>query len=234
MTTFFTLIARGVSTTVPVAGGRVTPAGGVAPATAMVTAPVAEADGSVPTTATVTTPVAEADRFVPTSWHSGLGGEAGGLQKDNVSMQQYRYMTTMQEIHTWRTPLLVLSVCAQPDDPAGPKAEFQSTPRRVRGSCPFLPPPRLPFPPGGSRLQWTRCRAESRPLENSSLRLWRWGEGGPVEGCRVVEGSSGTILCVPAEGFQLAVAEQQNLFSTKSSRILTGFGGFCAEHSCRT
>jgi hypothetical protein len=116
-------------------------------------------------------------------------------------MQQYRYMTTRQEIHTWRTPLLVLSVCAQPDDPAGSKAEFWSTPRMVRGSCPFSPPPRLPFLPGGFHLQWTRCRAEPRLLEPSSLRLRCWGEGGPVEGCRVVEGSSCTILCVHAEGF---------------------------------
>jgi hypothetical protein len=143
-------------------------------------------------------------------------------------------MTIRQQIHTWRTPLLALSVCAQPDDPAGPKAEFRSTPRRVRGSCPFSPPPQLPFLPGGSRLQWTHCRAESRPLKPSSLRLRHWGEGGPVEGCRVVEGTSGTILCVPAEGFQLAVAKQQNLFSTKSSQILTDFGGFCAENSCGT
>jgi hypothetical protein len=107
MTAFFTLIAHGVSTTVPIAGGGVTPAGGTVPTTAMVTAPVAEAngsapvaevdgstpfteaDGSVPTTATVTAPVAEADGSVPSSWRSGLGGEVGGLQKDNVSVQQY-------------------------------------------------------------------------------------------------------------------------------------------------
>jgi hypothetical protein len=49
MTAFFTLRARGVSTTVLVAGGGVTSAGGAVPATALVTAPVAEADGSVPT-----------------------------------------------------------------------------------------------------------------------------------------------------------------------------------------
>jgi hypothetical protein len=39
------------------------------------------------------------------------------------------------------------------------------------------------------------------------------GGGGPVEGCRVAEGSFGTTLCAPTEGFQLAVAEH-NLFST--------------------
>jgi hypothetical protein len=75
MTAFFTLTARGVSTTVLVAGGGVTPAGGAVPAMAMVTAPAAEADGSV-----------------PTSSRSG-SGEAGGLQMDTVSVQQYRYLT---------------------------------------------------------------------------------------------------------------------------------------------
>jgi hypothetical protein len=79
MTAFLTLRARGVSTTVLVAGGGVTPAGGAVPAMAMVTAPVAEADGSV-----------------PTSSRSGSGGEAGGLQMVNVSVQQYRYLTIQQ------------------------------------------------------------------------------------------------------------------------------------------
>jgi hypothetical protein len=79
MIAFFTLIARGVSTTALVAGGGVTSAGGAVPATAM-----------------VTNHVAEADRSVPISWRSGSGGEAGGLQKDNVSVQQYRYLTIQQ------------------------------------------------------------------------------------------------------------------------------------------
>jgi hypothetical protein len=96
MTAFFTLRAHGVSTTVLIAGGGVTPAGGAVPATATVTAPVVEADGSVPTTTTVTAPVAEADGFVPTSSRSGSGGEAGGLQMDNVSVQQYLYSTIQQ------------------------------------------------------------------------------------------------------------------------------------------
>jgi hypothetical protein len=104
----------------------------------------------------------------------------------------------------------------------------------VRGICSFLPLLWLPFLPGGSRLQWICCRAEPRLLEPSLLRLWRWGEGGLVEGCRVAVDSSNTTLCVPAEDLQLAVAEQQNLFSTKSSRILTGVGGFCVENSYGT
>jgi hypothetical protein len=79
MIDYFTLKAGSVSTTVLVAGCGVTPAGGAVPTMAMVTAPIAEADGSV-----------------PTSWRSGSGGEVGGLQKDNVSVQQYKYMTTQQ------------------------------------------------------------------------------------------------------------------------------------------
>jgi hypothetical protein len=72
MTAFFTITARGVPTMVLVAAGAVTPASGAVPATAMVTDPVAEAAGSV-----------------PISWHPGSGGEAGGLQTENVSVQQY-------------------------------------------------------------------------------------------------------------------------------------------------
>jgi hypothetical protein len=62
MTSFFTLMARGVPTVVLVVGGGVIPAGGAVPATAMVTDPVAKAAGSV-----------------PISWRPGSGGEAGGL-----------------------------------------------------------------------------------------------------------------------------------------------------------
>jgi hypothetical protein len=87
MTAFVTLIAHGVSTTVPVAGSGVTPAGGAVPAMAMVTAPIAKADGSAP--------VAEADGSIPTSSRSG-SVEADGLQMDTVSMQQYRYLTIQQ------------------------------------------------------------------------------------------------------------------------------------------
>jgi hypothetical protein len=48
MTAFFTLRARGISTTVLVAGGGVTPAGCTVPATVMVTTPAEVVDGSVP------------------------------------------------------------------------------------------------------------------------------------------------------------------------------------------
>jgi hypothetical protein len=78
MTAFFTLIARRVSIVIPIAGGGVTSAGGVVPATATVTAPVAEANGSI-------------------AIYSRPGsGEAGGVQMDTVSMQQYRYLMIQQ------------------------------------------------------------------------------------------------------------------------------------------
>jgi hypothetical protein len=78
-----------------------------------------------------------------------------------------------------------------------------------------------------------RRLAELWMLEPFLLLLWRWEEGGLVGGCQVVVDSSSTTLCVPAEDFQLAVAEKQNLLQ-KSSRILTDFGGFCAENNSGT
>jgi hypothetical protein len=45
-------------------------------------------------------------------------------------------------------------------------------------------------------------------LEPSLLLPQRWEEGSLVGGCRVVVDSSGTTLCIPAEDFQLVVAEQ--------------------------
>jgi hypothetical protein len=142
-------------------------------------------------------------------------------------------MTTRQHVRTWRIRLLVLFVCAQPGDPAGPQVGFRSTPRMVRGSSLYSPPPQLLSPLGGFRLPWTRSQAEPWLLEPSWLRPRRLGGGGPAEGYRVAAGSSGITLCAPADGFQLATVEQ-SLFSTKSSRTLTGFGGFCAVNSCRT
>jgi hypothetical protein len=38
-------------------------------------------------------------------------------------------------------------------------------------------------------------------LKLFSLQTWRWEEGGPVGGYRVVVDNSGTTLCVPAEDF---------------------------------
>jgi hypothetical protein len=49
-------------------------------------------------------------------------------------------------------------------------------------------------------------------LEPFLLLPRHWEEGGLVGGCRAVVDRSGTTLCVPVEDFQLAAAEQQNLF----------------------
>jgi hypothetical protein len=201
MIAFFTLRARGVSTMVLIAGGEVTPAGGVVPATVMVTISVEVVGGSI---------------SIP--WHLGSGGEADGLQKDSISMQQYRYLTVQQGSNFIPGGL---------DYMRFPLAHYPMTLRDQRQSFGQLHgwsggvvPSRLPLGflfHQGLPLSMVLCRAEPRLLELSSLWLRHWGEGGLVEGCRVVEGSSGTTLCVPAEDLQLVVAEQQNLFSTKSS-----------------
>jgi hypothetical protein len=52
--------------------------------------------------------------------------------------------------------------------------------------------------------------------EPSLLQQQRWGGGGLAGGRRVAAGSCGTVLYVPAEGFQLAAAGQ-SLSSTESS-----------------
>jgi hypothetical protein len=82
ITTFFILRARGISTTVLVAGGGVTPAGCEVPATATVTTPAEVVDGSVPAVS-VALPAGTSSpaNSVPiTFWCLGSGGEAEGLQ----------------------------------------------------------------------------------------------------------------------------------------------------------
>jgi hypothetical protein len=64
---FFILKARGISTTVLVAGSGLTPA-----------------DCTVPTTTMVTVPIEVVDGSIPTSWRLGLGEEAEGLQKRHL------------------------------------------------------------------------------------------------------------------------------------------------------
>jgi hypothetical protein len=83
MTAFFTLKTRGISTTILVASGGVTPAGCAVPATAMVTTLAEVVNGSVPAisaassagTSSLVSPVSA------TSWRLGSGEEAEGLQK---------------------------------------------------------------------------------------------------------------------------------------------------------
>jgi hypothetical protein len=82
MTVFFTLRARGISTTVLIAGGGVTPAGCAVPAMAMVTTPAEVVDGSVPAVSAASSAGTSfpASPVSATSWRLGSGEEAG-LQK---------------------------------------------------------------------------------------------------------------------------------------------------------
>jgi hypothetical protein len=83
MTAFFTLRARGISTTVLIAGGGVTPAGCAVPATAMVTTPAEVVDGSVPAVSAASSAGTSflASPVLTTSWRLGSREEAKGLQK---------------------------------------------------------------------------------------------------------------------------------------------------------
>jgi hypothetical protein len=228
MADFFSLRTRGFITTVLVDGGGVTPVDGEVPATATITTPAEVVDGSIPAvSAALPAGTSSPANSVPiTFWRLGSGGEAEGLQ-----IRHCKHATTL--LFDNSTGQDVLYVCVLPDDPEGPMAKLRSTPRMVRGSCSSLPSLRFPSPPGGSRSRLFHCWAELRLLESFSLQPRCWKGGGLVGGCRVVVDSSGTTLCVPAEDLQLVVAEQQNLFQ-KSSRTLTGFGGFCAENNFRT
>jgi hypothetical protein len=82
MIAFFILRACGFSTTVLVAGCRVTPAGCEVPATAMVTILSEVLDGSAPAvSATSSAGTSSPAKSVPvTFWRLGSGGEAEGLQ----------------------------------------------------------------------------------------------------------------------------------------------------------
>jgi hypothetical protein len=83
MTAFFTLRARGVSTTVLIAGGGVTPACCAVPATAMVTTPAEVVNGSIPAVSAASSAGASSlvSPVSATSWRLGSGEEAEGLQK---------------------------------------------------------------------------------------------------------------------------------------------------------
>jgi hypothetical protein len=83
MTAFFTFRACGVSTTVLVAGGGVTPAGGAVPTTAMVTVPLEVVDGSVPAVSAASSAGTSfpASPVSATSWRLGSGEEVERLHK---------------------------------------------------------------------------------------------------------------------------------------------------------
>jgi hypothetical protein len=97
-------------------------------------------------------------------------------------------------------------------------ARLLPTPRMSQKSCPCSSSLLPPSPPGGSRSQLSHRWADHLTIEPSSLQLQRWGAGGPVEGCRIVEGNFGTRQYVPAEDYQLAkVSEQHTVFQVVKS-----------------
>jgi hypothetical protein len=102
MTAFFILKARGISTSVLIAGGGVTPADCAVPATAMVTVPAEVVDGSIPAVSAASSAGTSfpANPVSTTSWRLGSGEEAEGLQKRlhalSISMQQFQYLTIQQ------------------------------------------------------------------------------------------------------------------------------------------
>jgi hypothetical protein len=165
------LFTRKACHDVSVAGGGVSPAGGVVPATAMVTAAVANGPA-------------------PSSSGSVLGEEVEGLQKGHCQRITILMFgnSPKHQINTCKIRLLQLFASAPTDDPAVPKVELRSTPRLARRSCPFSPLLRLLSPPGGSRPPWSRCYAEPGLCEPSLLRQWHWEEvvrPGDVESRRV-------------------------------------------------
>jgi hypothetical protein len=155
MTAFFTRIAR---RGVLVVGGGVTPATRAVPATAMVTA--AEAIGSV-----------------SISGHPGRGGEAGGLQMGNISMQQHWCRTTRPHVHTWRTRLVVLFVCAT-RRPCGTAGRVSANSTDGPGELPLLTSSSVSFsawglPPSVDSLPG-RASATRALLASAAVLRRRW------------------------------------------------------------
>jgi hypothetical protein len=194
MPDFFSLSARGFTTTVLIAGGGVTLAEG------------AGCPSEVPATAMVTTPAEVVD---------GLGVEEEGLQHRQSKQPTHTRLdnSTRRRPHTWWVRLCLLYACVPPDDLEGLMARLLPTPRMIRGSCSCSPSLQLPSPPGVSRFQLSRRWANRQMIEPFLLQLRRWEEGGMVGGCRLVAGNSSTTPCVPAEASQSTeVPEQQKLF----------------------
>jgi hypothetical protein len=137
----------------------------------------------------------------------GRGGRTASGYCQHVTISTFSN-TTKQQASTRKIRFPAPLACALPVDPAAPRAELRSTPWLVQGSCSVSPLLQLPSPPRGSHPLWTRCCAELQLCEPSLLRQRCWGGGGLAGGYRVAVGSYDTVLCAPAEGFQLAVAEQ--------------------------
>jgi hypothetical protein len=182
MPDFFNLSARGFTTTILVAGGRVVLAEGAGcpgevPATATVIAPADVVDGSVPAgSAEPPAGTSSPANSAPTTfWHLGSGGEEEGLQhRQNKHSTNTRLdRSTRRRPHTWWFRLYLLYACAPPDAPEGLMARLPPTPWMIRKSCSCSPSLQLPSLPGGSRSRSSRRWVEHQMLEPFSLQPQR-------------------------------------------------------------
>jgi hypothetical protein len=146
----------------------------------------------------------------------GSGGEAEGLQKkkDNVSMQQLRYLKIHQGSNfiPGGFDYMCFPFVHYSTTPWDQWQSFGQLHGWSGGVVPFHLPFDFPFHQGALALGHFVAWLSFGCLGLFLLLPQRWEEGGLVGGCRVVVDSSSTTLCVPAEDFQLAVAAQQNLF----------------------
>jgi hypothetical protein len=173
---------------VSVAGSGVSPANGAVPATAMVMA-------------------AAADGAVSPSSGSAREEEAERLQEDSVSTTQYQHIVIQQGNNKYPEDSISCAFHFRTiRRPCGTSGKASANSTNGRRSYPVALLLQLPPPPGGSHPLLTRCCAEQQLYEPFWLLQRSWGGGGPAGGYRVVAGSCGIVLCVPAEGSQLAMA----------------------------
>jgi hypothetical protein len=184
MALFTRKACRGIS----VAGGGVSPANGAVPATAMVMA-------------------AAADGAISSSSGSAREEEAEGLQEDSVSMTQYQHIAIQQGNNKYPEDSISCAfrfrTIQRPCGTSGKASANSTTGSRI---CSVVLLLQLPPPPRGSHPLWTHYCAELQLCEPFWLLQRRWGGGGPAGANRVIAGSCGIVLCVPAEGSQLAMA----------------------------
>jgi hypothetical protein len=176
-----------VVTTVLIIGGEVTPAKGArcpgeVPTTAMVTTPAEVVDGSVPVVS-VEPPAGTSSpaNAAPTTFQRlGSGGEEEGLQHRQCKHPITTRLdnSTRRRSHTWWIRLRSLCACVPPDDPEGPMARLQPTPRMIRGSCSCSPSIQLPSPSHHSCwISWAPfeiCLSRAALLA-CAQGLQRWG-----------------------------------------------------------
>jgi hypothetical protein len=220
MPDFFSLSARGFTTTVLIASSWVTPAEGAGcpgevPATATVTTPADVVDGSIPAvSAEPPAGTSSPANLTPnTFWRLGSGGEAEGLQNSQVGIQQLQDLTILQDGGSIPGGFDYESFAfAYHPMTRGNNGKASTNSTDDPGELFLFAFPSVALSARGSRSR-SSCRwAEHEMLEPFFLQPRHWEEGGPDGGCRIVVDNSGTMLCVPAEDSQYAVTEQHKLF----------------------